>query len=107
MFNLCSSRNVKEKLETAVSDREIWSFFTGAMGLDLGLESVGLHPTLTSELDRRFCETIRANRPSLDLIEGDLSNLSGDALRQRRQDRSPGAVFSADPAPQASLRQNR
>lgn len=67
-----------------MSGREIWSFFTGAMGLDLGLEAVGLHPTLANEIDRRFCETIRANRPALDLIEGDVSNLTGAALRSRR-----------------------
>lgn len=67
-----------------MSGREIWSFFTGAMGLDIGLEAVGLNPTLACEIDRRFCETIRANRPSLDLIEGDVSNLTGSALRSRR-----------------------
>lgn len=67
-----------------MSGREIWSFFTGAMGLDLGLEAIGLHPTLANEIDRRFCETIRTNRPLLDLIEGDVSNLTGTALRSRR-----------------------
>lgn len=68
-----------------MSGREIWSFFTGAMGLDLGLEAVGLHATLANEIDRRFCQTIRANRPALDLIEGDVSNLTGAALRSRRR----------------------
>ena len=68
-----------------MSSREIWSFFTGAMGLDLGLESVGLHSTLANEIDGRFCDTVRANRPDLDLIEGDLSELSGNTLRERRQ----------------------
>lgn len=68
-----------------MSGKEIWSFFTGAMGLDLGLESVGLHPTLANEIDRRFCETIRTNRPDLDLIEGDVSNLTGASLRAHRE----------------------
>jgi len=67
-----------------VDGKEIWSFFTGAMGLDLGLESVGLHPTLAIEIDRRFCQTIRTNRPYLDLIEGDVSELTGMDLRRRR-----------------------
>lgn len=70
--------------EGPVSKGEIWSFFTGAMGLDLGLESVGLHPTLANEIDKRFCQTIRTNRPLLDLIEGDVSNLTGKMLRERR-----------------------
>ncbi|MBL3564316.1 DNA cytosine methyltransferase [Rhodovulum sulfidophilum] len=67
-----------------MSDKEIWSCFTGAMGLDLGLETVGLHPTLANEIDRRFCETIRTNRPDLDLIEGDVSDLTGASLRAHR-----------------------
>ncbi len=71
---------------------EIWSFFTGAMGLDLGLESVGLRPTLAVEANGRFCGTIRANRPSLDLIEGDVSDLSGDGLRDHRD--FGGEVFA-------------
>ena len=54
------------------------------MGLDLGLESVGLHPTLANEIDPSFCRTIRANRPGLDLVEGDISMLTGAMLRERR-----------------------
>ena len=42
---------------------EIWSFFTGAMGLDLGLERAGLTPTLAVENDALCRETIAANRP--------------------------------------------
>jgi DNA (cytosine-5)-methyltransferase 1 len=64
--------------------REIWSFFTGAMGLDLGLEQSGLGATLTNEIDPLFCKTIQLNRPGIDLIEGDITNLSADELRRRR-----------------------
>lgn len=67
-----------------MAHREVWSFFTGAMGLDLGLEAAGLHPTLANEIDPSFCRTIRANRPGLDLIEGDISKLTGGMLRERR-----------------------
>ncbi|MEO5706652.1 MAG: DNA cytosine methyltransferase [Alteraurantiacibacter sp.] len=63
--------------------REVWSFFSGAMGLDLGLEASGLAPTLAVEIDRVFCRTIRANRPQLDLIEGDITALSSISLRER------------------------
>lgn len=63
--------------------REIWSFFSGAMGLDLGLEAAGLAPTLAVEIDPTFCRSIRANRPELDLIEGDVSELSATKLRDR------------------------
>lgn len=67
-----------------MSGKEVWSFFTGAMGLDLGLEAAGVHPTLANEIDANFCRTIRANRPHLDLIEGDISKLTGAMLRERR-----------------------
>jgi len=66
-------------------DREIWSFFSGAMGLDLGLQEAGLHSTLAVELERIFCRTIRMNCPRLDLIEGDISRLNAADLRQRRK----------------------
>lgn len=72
-------------MTSAVRDRrEIWSFFSGAMGLDLGLEAAGLVPTLAVEIDPVFCRTIRANRPELDLIEGDVAALTATALRERR-----------------------
>ena len=62
-----------------MSGGEIWSFFTGAMGLDLGLEAVGLHPTLANEIDRRFCERRLAwSRPS-PTITG-RANRKGSAL---------------------------
>lgn len=71
--------------------REIWSFFSGAMGLDLGLEAAGLAATLAVEIDPTFCRTIRANRPELDLVEDDVAELTGAALRKRRK--FDGEVF--------------
>lgn len=61
---------------------EIWSFFSGAMGLDLGLEMAGVHPSLAVEIDPWCCNTIRRNRPSLTLLEGDVSNTKGTDLRE-------------------------
>ena len=74
------------RLNVAQSDksREIWSFFSGGMGLDLGLEAAKLAPTLAVEIDPVFCRTIRANRPELDLIEGDVATLTATDLRKRR-----------------------
>ena len=65
--------------------REIWSLFSGAMGLDLGLESVGATPTLALEWDKWCCATIRQNRPQLDVIEGDVSSFKGNDLRRIRK----------------------
>jgi DNA (cytosine-5)-methyltransferase 1 len=44
------------------------SFFTGAMGLDLGLEKAGITTLLASEIDPAARETIRLNRPKIRLI---------------------------------------
>lgn len=63
---------------------EIWSFFSGAMGLDLGLHEAGLKTTLAVEIDQWCCKTIRNNLPGLDLIEGDVKKLTGAGLREHR-----------------------
>lgn len=63
---------------------EIWSFFSGAMGLDLGLERAGLHPTLAVDIDKDCCNTIRKNKPGLCVIEGSVCDLSAPALRAAR-----------------------
>ena len=58
----------------------VWSFFSGAMGLDLGLESAGWRPSLAVEIEPVFCETIRRNRPGVQVLETDVAALSGDKL---------------------------
>lgn len=44
------------------------SFFSGAMGLDLGLEKAGFQFRLACESDKTCQETIKANRPDIPLI---------------------------------------
>ena len=41
------------------------SLFSGAMGLDLGLEKAGLEIAVCQELDPHACQTIRFNSPNL------------------------------------------
>ena len=50
------------------------------MGLDLGLESAGWHPSLAVEIEPVFCETIERNRPNIQVVQSDVSALSGDKL---------------------------
>lgn len=57
------------------------SFFTGAMGLDLGLERVGIEPILACEVDPAARATIRRNRPDLALI-GDIRDYSAQRIRE-------------------------
>lgn len=69
----------------AAKGREIWSFFTGAAGLDLGLEATGLAPTLGLEIDADCCATLRTNRPSVDTWEIDISKVDAGMLSDRRK----------------------
>jgi DNA (cytosine-5)-methyltransferase 1 len=57
------------------------SFFSGAMGLDLGLEKAGIHVLLACEMDKACRRTIVANRPDIGLL-GDIWKYSADDIRQ-------------------------
>ena len=56
------------------------SFFSGAMGLDQGLEKAGIHLLLACEMDKACRRTITANRPDIGLL-GDLWKYSSDDIR--------------------------
>lgn len=58
------------------------SLFSGALGLDLGLERAGWQCVGVSEIDKQACATIRANRPGLRLFDGDVRELSAFRLCQ-------------------------
>jgi len=49
--------------------------FAGAGGLALGLEEAGLDCVLLNEIDKNACQTLRANRPKWNVVEGDVSKL--------------------------------
>lgn len=52
------------------------SLFSGAMGLDIGLEQAGLHTVIAQDIDRWCVETIRKNGHVA--VEGDLRQLLED-----------------------------
>ena len=51
------------------------SLFTGAMGLDLGLELAGFRTVVAVESDPDAASTIRANRPNVHVIERDIGEV--------------------------------
>lgn len=57
------------------SKYNVVSLFSGAMGLDLGLEKAGLHTAVCVEMNKLACETIRANT-SIPVIENDITKVS-------------------------------
>ena len=68
------ARTGEHRAEYGVSHRNprFISLFSGAMGLDLGLEKAGLECVGCLEMDKRACQTIRRNRPGIPLIQGDI-----------------------------------
>lgn len=90
---LISPQNLGQKLkELSPADRHVntpvagsdklraLSFFTGAMGLDLGLERAGIEVILACEIDKHCRQTITLNRPTLPLL-GDIWKYSASEIR--------------------------
>lgn len=57
------------------------SFFSGAMGMDIGLQKAGLSILLASEIDLATRKTIQENHPECALI-GDIRDYSAGAIRE-------------------------
>lgn len=81
MFKL--SKNIPDQIrkESKIPDIVALSFFSGAMGLDYGIEKAGIHPLLTSEIEPNARKTILLNRPNIGLI-GDINNYSVQEIRR-------------------------
>jgi len=49
--------------------------FAGAGGLAIGLEKAGIKCVALNEIDKWACQTLRANRPNWNVLEGDIRGL--------------------------------
>jgi DNA (cytosine-5)-methyltransferase 1 len=67
-------------IRARATERKFISFFSGALGLDTGLERAGLHCVAANEFEPVFCETIWANRPNLQLFDRDIRELNAELL---------------------------
>ncbi|MGK3949159.1 DNA cytosine methyltransferase [Microbacterium sp. K2] len=56
------------------------SLFSGAMGLDLGLEQAGFETRVAVEFDADAVKTIRHNRPTLPLVDRSIELTDGEEL---------------------------
>ena len=65
---------------TLVKDRKIISLFSGAMGLDLGLESAGFRTAVAVELNRSAIATLKMNRPRLPTIDRPIEEVTSKEI---------------------------
>jgi DNA (cytosine-5)-methyltransferase 1 len=69
--------------ENPIRPYSVVELFAGAGGFALGLEKAGLTCVLLNEIDKHACATLRQNRPTWNVVEGDVKDL--DFLPYRGQ----------------------
>ena len=75
------------------------SFFSGAMGLDIGMERGGISSLLACESDKACRHTIKKNRPEIALI-GDINKYSSEEILSMARipnDRKVDVIFGGPP----------
>lgn len=78
-YNLCVEPMDHERLSDNIPPIIALSFFSGAMGLDIGMKNGGIPALLACEFNK-FCRmTIQTNEPEMALI-GDINNYSADDI---------------------------
>lgn len=63
-----------------MSSKKFISLFSGAMGLDLGLEEAGFELVACVEQDKAALKTIKTNKPNLAVFEGSIVDCTGSEL---------------------------
>ena len=76
--------NVKSKGNNSSIERRrsYVSLFSGAMGLDIGLERAGFNCVVCNEIDPLAVETIKLNKPTLPVISGSIEKVTLDTLNE-------------------------
>lgn len=81
-YGLVTGHRIAEDHPTYIINRDkpiALSFFSGAMGLDLGIEKAGFDVRLACEIDKYCRQTITLNKPDIALI-GDITNYTPDEI---------------------------
>lgn len=65
----------------AIKEYSAVELFAGAGGLALGLENAGFHSKGLVEIDKYACQTLRKNRPNLNIIENDIIQVAEQGIR--------------------------
>ncbi|MEM1260379.1 MAG: DNA (cytosine-5-)-methyltransferase, partial [Bacteroidota bacterium] len=59
---------------------KVISLFSGAGGMDIGFEQAGFEIVLAVEKDLACCNTLKKNKPDLNVLQGDVSELTGKEI---------------------------
>ena len=81
IFKFCGDVQDQKRKSSCSPRYKVLSFFSGAMGLDIGLSKAGLEPMLASEIEPNTRKTILLNEPNSGLI-GDINKYSSSMIRE-------------------------
>jgi len=98
-YNVNLPPNDHPRITTDTPDIVALSFFSGAMGLDIGMEQGGIKALLACEFDKACRLTISKNRPEMALI-GDITKYTAEEiLRYARvpENRKVDVIFGGPP----------
>lgn len=83
-------------------DHYIISLFSGAMGLDLGLERSGFETRVTVEIAKAAVATIKSNKPKLPVIDSPIQTVTtGEILKKARLSVGEATVVIGGPCCQS------
>lgn len=89
---------IRKQRTATYKNNSIMSLFSGAMGLDLGLEAAGFQTTLALEVNRSAIETIKLNRPTLPIIKQKIENVSvHDILNKAKLQSGQACIVTGGP----------
>lgn len=84
---MSQARSHTARSERAIARRQgklsVISLFSGALGLDLGLEATGFTTRVTVETNPAAVETIRKNRPAIPVIDRDICTVTTAEILKR------------------------
>lgn len=63
--------------------RKVISLFSGAGGMDIGFKEAGFKIAVAVEQDPSCCNTLRLNSPGLEVIEGDVTQISTEEILKK------------------------
>jgi len=98
-FNITIEPDDHPRLSTDVPDIVALSFFSGAMGLDIGMEKSGIKALLACEFDKACRMTIDKNRPDIALI-GDINEYTATEILEYAKipkNRKVDVIFGGPP----------